>query len=78
MDSLHNINKRLDEQTKHMAAIQLNLDKLTFAPKPNSRPNFSIMHQQQSQYQSAIYTLLYITFGLILHSIVSWFLSKKQ
>lgn len=67
LDALQNINKKLDEQTKQMAAVKLSIDKMSYAPKRESSINVNTNYQ----------TILYVAIGLIIQSILTWFLSKK-
>lgn len=63
---MDNINKKLDDNSNKLAKIQLNLDKLTWAPRHDNAMN-SINYK----------TLAYIGLGLLLHAIVTWILTRK-
>lgn len=69
LDSLQAITKRLDEQGKALAAVKINLDKLTFAPPAKREQRAGL----NTQYQ----TILYVAVGLFFQSILTWFFSRK-
>lgn len=66
MEAINNINKKLEEQNKKLAHIQINIDKLSFAPTKN---NVNTNTQIQS--------IIYIVIGLFIHSFFSWLLTRK-
>lgn len=72
--SLDSVHKTLDEHSRKLNAIQLNLDKMAFAPKQMAAGNVSPF-----QWRSVNATaLFYILFGLLVHTLFMWlFLYKK-
>lgn len=72
--SLDGVNKTLDEHSRKLNAIQLNLDKMAFAP-PKPVGSSSVPFQLRSL---NVTTLFYILFGLIVHTLFMWlFLIRK-
>lgn len=73
MESVH---KTLDDHSRKLNAIQLNLDKMVFAPpKYQQSANASAGLQLRSLNAT---TLFYILFGLLVHTLFMWlFLYKK-
>lgn len=70
-----NVHKTLDEHSRKLNAIQLNLDKMAFAPP--SKPNGASDSPFQLRSLNAT-TLFYILFGLVVHTLFMWlFLYKK-
>lgn len=65
LDSLESINKRLEENTNKLNTLQLNLDKLYWAPKNTNNHNLNSR------------TIIFIVIGLIVHAIVTWFIIRK-
>lgn len=71
--SLESVNKTLDEHSRKLNAIQLNLDKMAFAPPAKSTGD-SPFHLRSLN----VSTLFYILFGLLVHTLFMWlFLSRK-
>lgn len=72
--SLDTVHKMLDEHSRKLNAIQLNLDKMAFAPP---KPNHGGGAPFQLRGLNAT-TLFYILFGLLVHTLFMWlFLYKK-
>lgn len=72
--SLEGVNKTLDEHSRKLNAIQLNLDKIAFAP-PKPIGSSAMPFQLKSL---NVTTLFYILFGLLVHTLFMWlFLIKK-
>lgn len=63
--ALDKINKRLDDNSKSLAEIRLNLDKIYWAPP---KKDFNINNYR---------TLIYIGIGLLLNALVTWILNRK-
>lgn len=71
--SLVNVHKTLDEYARKLDAIQLNLDKMAFAPPPKSTGDSPFQFRSLNAT-----TLFYILFGLLVHTLFMWlFLSRK-
>lgn len=69
--SLDTVHKTLDEHSRKLNAIQLNLDKMAFAPPPKGESSFQLKSLN-------VTTLFYILFGLLVHTLFMWlFLSRK-
>lgn len=72
--SLDNVHKTLDEHSRKLTAIQLNLDKMAFAPPPKPGAGESPFQLRNLN----MTTLVYILFGLLVHTLFMWlFLSRK-
>lgn len=66
LDSLANINKKLDENTKKISALQLKMDRMAFEPKRDEQ-RMTLNHR----------TIVYIGIGLLIHIIATWILTRK-
>lgn len=73
--SLEVVHKTLDEHSRKLNAIQLNLDKMAFAPPAKNQGGGDLSSQLRSLNAT---TLFYILFGLLVHTLFMWlFLYKK-
>lgn len=69
------MHKTLDEHSRKLNAIQLNLDKMAFAPPPKPYATGALPFQLKKLNVS---TLVYILFGLLMHTLLMWlFLIRK-
>lgn len=65
-DTLDNIHKQLNEQSKKISSIQLSIDRLSFAPR-----------QARNDGGIHIQTIIYIGVGLLINTLCLWFFMRK-
>ena len=65
MSTLDDMNRKLEDHSKKLSKLQLDFDKIYWAPRRHHDNN-------------TIKTILYIIFGIILQTIVSWLIHRKS
>lgn len=71
MHSLEDINKKLEEHSKKLSKLQLDMDKIHWAPKP-SQSQGGILSP------TGLKAIAYGVIGLLIQVLVAWFLTKRS
>jgi hypothetical protein len=70
METLENMNKKLNENSMCLAKIQLNIEKIAWSPVPQ--------HKTYSKTTNLNYqTIAFIAIGLFINVLLTWLFTKK-
>lgn len=72
MHTLDDINKKLEEHSKKLSKLQLDMDKIHWAPKTHAQGEGGILSP------TSLRAIAFGVIGLLIQVLVAWFLTKRS